>query len=394
MKRFAGLDFIRGMAIVASVLILFLFSHFKGMSDWGGYAPQGFLLFLGYLTWGGGVFLLLSGTAHTVRTIDRVHTHPHQIVFRWSLLTVAVGLGFAALAWLLLGPPLLPGQAAQRTDSLLGGFFTGLPALGPDRLMAADTILMIFLNLFFLSLALRWTIRSRFEASFVRNYLIFLGLGSALLVSGFFSATLPASPFPLNLLTGSPTPLLPFLGFTFLGASLGLSLMTLRHMGWVWWLNGVFGAAALIAGAIVLTGLPVGPFQALHPHVSAILSLAVAGGVFLLTTLSLAYFDFGPSKRPSRRLRVTRTIRLFGQMSLTVWSFQLLLGQGFAAFLTVIVPGWNDSLPATALAALAFVFLWGAILKIWKTARFRGSLEWATQKILRAFGKPSTKLEV
>lgn len=372
MKRYAALDFIRGLGLTA--VLIFSFAQVQGLAARGGNPAIDFLqplaFALDFLAAGGGVFLFAAAAGLTVRTVHRVHTHPHALVFRWSLFHSLGLLLVAGLTVFVSGPFFtvffLPG-ASHQLPAWLTSAQLGLP-LAPFAaylpiLASPHPLFVLALMVPVLALLLRWTLRAHFEEGFSALFLLSFLAGLIMLGTGLSLSTL----------------WLIYPGFSLLGLAAGLVMATEKHRTWALWvlaLTGMVLAGAGLAGAL-----------------SGRMLLVAAGFLLVLQAIALVWLDFVSGRRPGRRLRLTRSVRIFGQFSLTVWLLATPLSFVMAWFLGLILPGWNQHTSGLLLGGIFYAFTWGAVLKVWRMVRYRGTAEWLLQMFERLLGKPSTRID-
>lgn len=415
--RVITLDVLRGIAIVGMVFLHNGAFHFAALGE-ALESPPPWLVAFGFLLLWAGLFGVVSGAANATTALKRLSQQPGVPEERWSYPSSLVrgALQTFLIVFLLhwiwtlgVGNSAVtkdPNDPTLRVTLLVGFMYYGFfPRIHPENYVFASALWMIASNVLLVSLTFRWFYRrrpphpddglTRFLLSVAIVVLAATPLLRALLFGPMMSmvergGAWIAAAVPLALLVNDPNPVFPFFAYGLFGAIVGAALARGEPRRSLYLLMGVSGLVLLAVGGISLAvqgGVVLAEREEIwgqSPMYFASLAYLLLGLFAWMLIGLLAAFDPGPeSKRAPWRPRWLRPILRFGRLSLTVFMLEGILAMALRLVLDAIVPGWNVSLSAVLVFALANVALWHFILVAWEKVGYRGSLEWWLARLAR-----------
>jgi hypothetical protein len=402
--RYRSLDLLRGLGVLLMVFLHAALYQFGGLMEMDMSRPPLVATVIGFLLMWGGLFAVLSGATHAIQSVTRIRSGiPARTVMKWELQS---GAGFVALGviyFVLLGPTMIDLAAGARDYSVLVSLIrTGsaeLPSLG--RVLYMHTLFMVGFNTLLVAPLFAWLAVRCDPHS--RRFLAGTAIAAAgiLLFSWLRIPLYPlfeqavrgeSSPLMLALfwLVNKNDPMLPSLGLALLGTTAGL-IMTSEHAGLRRALAIGFGAALVMAG---IAGWVFGPQTMLRRSIDwtwYAITLVQAGVMLAGVLLIHARLDADRSGGTPPGV-VERVLFRFSQASLSVLFAETLLAECAARVLGLLEPGWNRTLVAALVFAVAATIAWSLTLSAWSRRGFCCSLERAWVRSMNRLGRPSTKL--
>jgi hypothetical protein len=357
-KRYAGLDVLRGLGIMGVVFLHSALYHFADLRSIDFDNPPPLVTVIGMLLMWAGLFAILSGTVHAIQTARRLcGGEAMRDIVRGQ---VANGLAILALAYvyfLILGPALLDRVTWSHDYSvvqnlLIRGRFA-LPSL--ERLLYVDALVMIGTNVILcaLVLALVWRLDP------VRNLrcasVVLAGAASLIVLASYvriwlypvLEDAIAARDWPvilgLNWFANKNNPILPYEGFGLFGALLGVRLACAPDFRRAWRPVGAMAAVWLVAGVTAYVLLPETMLErAVDPMWYTIMVAQV--GLFLLLAIAfVAFFDETTAARGAGRAKAFTFVHRFGVVGLSVFVLETPVSQLLANAVSTVRPGWNES---------------------------------------------------
>ncbi len=368
--------------------------------------PPAIVTAIGFLLMWAGMFAMVSGVANAVRTVERLDggLAPMTVV-RWSLVSALVMLVTSYAYFLLLGPALLDRVAGNHDYSMLAGFITTgrllLPSL--QRLLYVDSLTMIALGTALTAPVAVALLACTSAEKRGRVVAILAALGSAVVLASWARIDLYpiveraiaekdlGAALPLVYLANKNNPILPFWGFTLIGAALGVSIA--RPDGWrrTWRWATLFGAMWLVAGVIGYVTLPDTMLERTVDPMWFFIMVVQVGLFMLLVLLAMRLRDRRPASKTAGP--VARVVRRFGIAGLSVFLIETPISALVARGLDAAAPGWNDTMSAALLFGAIYVAAWAGVLAVWERSGYRFSAERFLVRAMGALGKPSTKAD-
>lgn len=405
-RRLESLDVVRGAGVMGVIFLHTTLYHYENLLSIDFSNPPAIVTAIGFLLMWAGLFAMVSGAAHAVRTVERLESGltPRTVV-RWSLVSALVMLVTSYVYFLLLGPALLDRVASNHDYSVLAGLIkTGkLVAPSLQRLLYVDSLTMIAVGIA-LTVPVAVALISRNPAGHRGRVVAALAaLGSIVVLASWARIGLYpiveraiaerdlGTALPLVYLANKNNPILPFWGFTLIGAALGVSVA--RPDGWkrTWrWALG-FGIAWLVAGVVGYVTLPDTMLERAVDPMWFFIMVVQVGLFMLLLLLAMRLRDQRPSGKPAGP--VARTVKRFGVAGLSVFLIETPISALIARGLDAVTPGWNGTMPAALLFGAVYVAAWAGVLAVWERSGYRFSVERLLVRAMSALGKPSTKAE-
>jgi len=414
-NRIESMDILRGIAIITIVVLHRLHYNWTAAGpgqDIEAGASLWVLYLLFYLMMMAGIFSLISGTVNSFiayrRKSDGKSASRH-------LLSGGLSAGLWILTLHYIQSIFFANGFAvgrQRFGVILGWIQTGeMIPVTSKHYIESNALSMIGLVVIFITIVLFLVLRMQNQRSLKKDIRLFIFLGSLILVStpfvsyqlGLFKPALvhDGNYFGLtaiNLFIGAYG-MFPMLAFGFYGAAIGAGIAggvppvlmkrALLFCGLTFFVIGGLGF-------FVLGGLD---FHTIFDNTMSnqfhwiLFRLNQLGFFLLLYRLFLSAVDFAGSETKEKVLHVFHPARVFGLVSLTVFVSEPILAEVLRKICDVLLPGWNEHLILVIFFGVLCLIVWWLILNLWwKTARFAGSLEWLSAKVIRFMsGKKTTR---
>jgi hypothetical protein len=183
--------------------------------------------------------------------------------------------------------------------------------------------------------------------------------------------------FFYGMLVGDIHPLLPNIGFAFIGAFFGLAFEMRIPKKPIVIYGSIFALISSVIGIIgyILFGEPA------YEHTyqtSPGRSMWLLMGVMLIPILLIYYFEFEP-RQDSTPNRFTRSLQRFGLVSLTLYLLESFIVELLLFGICLIFP-LADYLPLLAIFGVAVIYLINLLLRLWEKGNYAGSAEWLVKK--------------
>lgn len=183
--------------------------------------------------------------------------------------------------------------------------------------------------------------------------------------------------FLYGLLVGDVHPLLPNIGFGFIGAAFGLAYELRIPRKQVVILGSIFSIISILIGVIGYAIYGDIPF-AMSYQTSPGRAMWLLMGVMTIPILIIYYFEFEPSEnKPPGRLALN--LQRFGKVSLTMFLIESFLVEILLLGISIVYP-LADNLAILAVYGVVVIILTSYLLKIWEKGNYAGSAEWAVRK--------------
>jgi hypothetical protein len=150
---------------------------------------------------------------------------------------------------------------------------------------------------------------------------------------------------------------------------------------WMFLVDAGKGEPVMFSGGLIFNFPVLMASTDFHAHPTWYLLVAI-GLIFLLLTASMNMFEFKRKINLERSLKLTRWIRRFGFLALTVYSFAA-IHYLITWIFSLIIPSkfpphiiGETPLPWAALSAFVTFLFWLGILNLWALGKYKGSLEW------------------
>jgi len=395
----------RGLGVMLMVFLHAALYQYGGIMELNLASPPLVVTLIGFALMWGGLFALLSGATHAIRSVERLERGvPVKIVRRWELLS---GAGFVALGIVYfapLGPTLVDVAAGTRDPSFVVSLIQDGAARLPSvqRVFYMNTLFMVGFSTLLVCPFFAWLARQRDP----RSLPFFLGVAAAatavLALSWLRIPLYPVLEQALRdgelwlviatfWLVNKHDPLLPSLGLTLLGTLAGLVVVAEQPRQRQRLALGL-GATLLLAG---IAGWVLGPATMLRRSIDETwysIMLAQAGCMLISVTLVHRWLDTDGRAAVSPGL-VQRTLRRFSRASLSVLFAETVLAECAGKSLTAFAPGWNRTLTSAVLFGMAMTALWALALVAWEQRGYCWSVERGWVRVMGALGRPSTRID-
>ena len=406
--RLVCLDWGRGMSI-----LLVLFFHALIFNNDAPLPPPdrmpGFVAVLNYFVAWAGVFATISGISNALSlygplscgTIDRRRMIRGALGGGLAIIALNYAyLAFFSPGFLELGkvPPIGILPALVRT----GGF--GPPSA--DHLLFCTALMMVGWGKVATGVSI-WTLTRDDRPRVGTSGRIALGIAATAIVCAYPLVkailrplfVLPVTPWalPLDLvltwIVGPMDPIVPYVGFTLYGVLFGLLIVDRAPRWHILAYGYTTGALWTIAAAFSYhaTGYYNNPWDI--PDFGPLIQ--ILGPMILTCTAVMHAMDLGSERRRRFFWRWTRTVRLFGILSLTAFLLEGTVSALLRRLVELAKPGFTNDVEFLFAIFSPFVVLcWFAALKLWARVNFAGSFEWLlVQASNRLTGKVSRRLD-
>ena len=389
-KRWYGIDIIRGIGILGMILIHGIVLNYEYLEDIDLENLPPLFMVLYIVDFWGGIYALISGTAniyaiykHSISTNEQ-STDEKDNSYQWKYL-FKYGFILLLLHFLYhyaLGPTYHDFETKIHKYALIPGILSngwGYKVL-PERMVLGSSLSMISLNLFALGLLAFLLFRNNPQQKMKRNKLIFLAIGSIFIIFAFFQIPLGKIQtnliesknyfiaLILGLLIGYPYPFFPYFGYACIGAYLALVLADnpsrktlLRQL----WLIVPFFIIGIIA--FMLPNALYERYSVLEHIFMSYIMVNINIGLFIFfLIISIRVIDFSnvrikkiEGEKPSK---IVKFFILFGQQTLIIFLLETIVRESIAFVLSAIFPGWNDSVLNCFIFGGSLVILWICIV--------------------------------
>lgn len=186
--------------------------------------------------------------------------------------------------------------------------------------------------------------------------------------------------------------LLPYLGYGFIGAFVGLGLAKQEKGQLFNKRNNVIALSLIVAGLLMTILFDRKQVFGRGCIGSGICMIELGLFVFIFKWLLKVFDRCGGEKYEKRKVK-SNAMRRFGMMALTVYILEPFIAEILKTLVdSVAGKGWNDHLPNVLIFGFGCLIFWHFALKFWEKVRYKGSLEWLTVIILQKLaGKKSGK---
>lgn len=407
MKRYAGLDILRGAGIMGVVFLHSALYHYANLRSIDFNDPPAIVVAIGLLLMWAGLFAIVSGAVHAVQSARRLgQGMAIRDVVSGQVVNGAAILVLAYVYFPLLGPALLDRVTWDHDLSVVQNLLVRGEFSPPsvERLLYIDALVMIGMNVIVCALVLAAVWRLDPSRNLRAVSLVLAALGTLILGASYariwlypvVEQAIAARDWPvvlsLNWLANKNNPLLPFAGFGIFGTLLGVRLAFAPDFSRAWRPVGVMAAVWLVVGVVAYFLLPPTMLERAVDPMWFTIMVAQVGLFLLLAIAAVAVFDEVAPEKAAARVRAASFVRRFGVAGLSVFVLETPVSQVAANVLTMMRPGWNDSMGATLLFAAVMVGLWGVLLAAWEKVGYAFSVEWLLVRVMRRWGKESTKL--
>jgi len=118
------------------------------------------------------------------------------------------------------------------------------------------------------------------------------------------------------------------------------------------------------------------------------------GFFFFLFWLGMKFIDYQSGDTRENRMKWLAPLVTIGRITLTIFILEGLLSVSLQRLIAPIWMNWNASVGNAALFGLINLAVWGVIITIWKRYDFAGSVEWTSTWLVKTLsGQKSSKLE-
>ena len=411
-KRWLVFDYVRAIGII---LVIFLHStvYHYGLLTTIDIEDLSIFLLVMYvvLNWAG-LFALISAVVNTYSSYLRLEQnfkkdakYPSWKAFgrRWCFL----GVFFLLLNFLytyLVSPLNMDFETHSLSHSFLAGVIrTGeFYSVSAEKMLHGSVFTMLGWNLIIMGLVFTFIFRKaeKFKKKNRRILVLILGIIIILvsflriyLYDDFDSAIQNGNYFVaylIDILAGNYFPILPYLGFGFIGAYFGMVLAdnpTKKKIGRLIWIGVGWLLAAIIAFLIPDTiyenlGLLDDIFFDYIIVMFEIGFFIVVGSI-----LMIAMFDKRVEKsvfvESDSKKKFSTIFLRFSRNSLTFFLLERPISELVALLLNTLMPGWNNYIWTSILFGLFMVLFWFLIAFLWNMVDFKGSFEWILAKFFK-----------
>ncbi len=118
------------------------------------------------------------------------------------------------------------------------------------------------------------------------------------------------------------------------------------------------------------------------------------GFFFFLFWLGMKFIDYQPEETRKNRMKWLNPLVTVGRLTLTIFILEGLLSVSLQRLIAPVWVNWNASVGNAALFGLINLAVWGVLIVIWKRYNFAGSVEWTSTWLVKTLsGQKSSKLD-
>ncbi|TET74945.1 MAG: hypothetical protein E3J43_09100 [Candidatus Heimdallarchaeota archaeon] len=410
-QRWLVFDFVRAIGIMMIIFIHGTVYHYGLLTTIDIENMNAFFMVMYVILNWAGLFALISAVVNTYSSYLRLEKnfknevkYPAWKAFgrRWCFL----GVFYLLLNFIytyLVSPLNMDFETHEISHSLLAGVIrTGqFYQVSPEKMLQGSVFSMIGWNLIIMGLVFSLIFRKAEKyktknrrilvlilgiiivlVSFVRIYL-YDDFENAIQDGNYFVAYL------IDIIAGNYFPILPYLGFGFIGAYFGMILAdnpTKKRIGRLIWIGVGWLLAAVIAFLI-----PDSIYEYLgllddifYDYI--IVMFEIGFFIVLGSILMMVKFD----KRVERsdfsvkdKKKFSTIFLRFSRNSLTFFLLERPISELVALILNLLIPGWNNYVWTSILFGLFMLLFWFLIAFLWNMVDFKGSFEWLLSKMFK-----------
>ncbi len=416
-SRILSIDVLRGFGIMVILVIHRIHYHWTGMRTSetlrehfsGIWAPL--IIFTIALFTMAGIFYFISGIVNAYAMYSRI-SNGKTPVWKATVGGVASGLWIFLMNYvqrIFFMNGFLPGEGGDDSKFPVG-LATGLirdhtvNSFSWVQVTEPGTLSLIGLNIVFVSLLLGFLLRKTKSHEKPKHYtwlvvaaILFLTLSplSKYFFRPVYEAYFTTGSYFKAICLGHVCQefgLLPYLGYGFIGAIIGLGLANDDNKADFNRRNNIIALVSVIAGLLMII-----LFDRKQTFGRGCIGTGICmielGLFILIFRWLLKVFDQCTPKKFEKRKLQSKGVRRFGMMALTVYILEPFIAEILKTLVDFVAgTGWNDHLPNVLIFGFGCLLFWHFVLKLWEKARFKGTLEWLTVFILlKLTGKKSGK---
>lgn len=420
MKRIQTFDLLRGLAIVAMILIhRIIWDYYRQNPDADIYAV-GFMI-LTLFTNMAGIFFCISGAVNSYVNINRLkegRISSKQVLFKsFSTGFILIILSLLFRYFLLRTTDdvvsYIPGTETIQHWNETGVLpYMVLYGVYPAKfnifvLFHMGTLSMIGYSIITVSIALVLYHKTKGleDSQGLRRLFLIIGI-AIFLTSGltyrFLYAPVQQAVNAGNIAAGiflSPLfigkfSVFPHLAYGFFGAFFGVAFAkkdaqpkrVLRSMLLFW--------TVLLSIGVVLLAITIPQGLTNTWYGAWGQKLFQLGFYFLLFWLGMRFIDYQPDETRESRMKWLAPLITVGRVTLTIFILEGLLSVSMQRLIAPVWPDWNASAANATLFGLLNLAVWAVIIAIWKRFNFAGSVEWTSTWLVRTLsGQRSSKMD-
>ncbi len=411
-QRWLAFDYVRAIGII---LVIFLHStvYHYGLLTTIDLEDLSVFLMVMYvvLNWAG-LFALLSAVVNTYSSYLRLEQnfknevkHPAWKAFgrRWCFL----GVFFLLLNFLytyLVSPLTMDFETQTLSHSFLAGVIrTGqFYQVSAEKMLHGSVFSMLGWNLIIMGLVFTLIFRKRKNYKKRNRRIIVLILGIIIVLLSFLRIYLYDDfenaiqdrnyfvAYLIDIVAGNYFPILPYLGFGFIGGYFGMILAdnpTKKKISRLIWI----GVGWLLA-AVVAFLIP----DSIYENIGLLddiffdyIIVMFEIGFFIVVGLILMIVMFDKRVEKSElvesnsKKKFSTIFLRFSRNSLTFFLLERPISELVALLLNTLFPGWNNYIWTSMLFGLFMVLFWFLIAFLWNMVDFKGSFEWLLSKMFK-----------
>lgn len=411
-QRWLVFDYVRAIGII---LVIFLHStvYHYGLLTTIEIEELSIFLMVMYvvLNWAG-LFALISAVVNTYSSYVRLEQnfkkdikYPSWKAFgrRWCFL----GVFFLLLNFLytfLVSPLNMNFETHSLSHSFLAGVIRtgGFYQVSAEKMLYGSVFTMLGWNLIIMGLVFTLIFRNSENYKKRNRRILVLILGIVLILVSFlriyfydaFATSVQDGnyfvAYLIDMFAGNYFPILPYLGFGFIGAYFGMILAdnpTKKRIGRLIWI----GVGWLITAVIAFL-IPDSIYEYLgllddifFDYI--IVMFEIGFFVVLGSILMILMFDKKVEKsdyvESDSKKKFSTIFLRFSRNSLTFFLLERPISELVALLLNTLIPGWNNYIWTSVLFGLFMVLFWFLIAFLWNMVEFKGSFEWLLSKMFK-----------
>ncbi len=411
-KRWLVFDYVRAIGIILVIFLHGSVYHYGLLTSINLEELSVFLMVMYIILNWAGLFALISAVVNTYSSYLRLEQnfendvkHPAWKAFgrRWCFL----GVFFLLLNFLytyLVSPPNLNIETHSLSHSFLAGVIRtgGFYSVSAEKMLHGSVFTMLGWNLIIMGLVFTLIFRKAENYKKRDRRILVLILGIIIILVSFLRIYLYDDfdgaiqngnyfvAYLIDILAGNYFPILPYLGFGFIGAYFGMVLAdnpTKKKISRLIWI----GVGWLLSAAIAFF-IPDSIYKNLGLLNDIFFDYIIVMfeiGFFIVvgSILMIGMFDKRVEKsdfiESGSKKKFSTIFLRFSRNSLTFFLLERPISELVALLLNTIIPGWNDYIWTSMLFGLFMVLFWFLIAFLWNMVDFKGSFEWLLSKMFK-----------
>lgn len=394
-SRIGSLETLRGWAIICIIFFHTSIYNFANIHKLDFSNPPLIVVVMSFLALWGGIFIIYSSFINTYLSIKRTKTSTTKRVTKYLIIGSLIYLLLHVLLSIIFGRWSIDFESNQPNMTALAASIRSGEIRFPhySKIFEGSSLLTLAVNLFIISLILRYLLQPKRESYFYRNLIIIGLVAMIIMIFSFVRVDL----YPMiesysqyyftgiglffSIFFANPYPIIPYLAYSLFALIFaGLYIKDKKRQ-----LKIVSLILATFFIAFGLYGMAQHEKTISIPDYFWYFKTQLELGFFILLLIGVLFLD---------RIKALQfsLVRWFSRVSLTLYLFETLLSEVIRFPMYILLPQWDQTINGSLIFGAVNVFLWIIIIVIWKSYQFKYSLEYWWVQYFSKIGKSSTKL--